>query len=93
MSTQRTITIQFDDREYERLLAAARRKGTSPEALLRFLVHDVLHESEENDPERRKREALAALDRLAELTRDLPEIDAVQIVRDGRDELEQRSIF
>lgn len=93
MSTQRTITIEFDDSEYERLEEAARRRGTSPEALLRFLVDDALHEAAENDPERRKREALAALDRLAELTRDLPEIDAVQIVREGRDELEQRSIF
>jgi hypothetical protein len=35
MDTPDTITIQLDDREYEHLEAAARRKGMAPDVLVR----------------------------------------------------------
>jgi hypothetical protein len=41
--------------------------------------------------ERRRRTGLVALDRLVELTADLPPVDAVQIARESREELEGRT--
>jgi hypothetical protein len=43
--------------------------------------------------EERRKAALEALDRLAELRADLPPVDAVKIARESREELERRSIF
>lgn len=91
MSTQKTITLHLDEREYEQLEAAARRKGMEPAALLRSLVDDVLDDVLD-DPERRKQamnDALEALDRLAAT---MPPFDVEKLVREGRDELDQRSM-
>jgi len=44
----------------------------------------------ETEAEWRRRAGLAALDRLATLTADLPSVDAVQVAREIREELEQR---
>ena len=96
MDTPNTITIQLDDREYKHLEAAARSKGMAPDVLVRSLVDDALREDIFNDPEQYKQamyDALEALDRLAEMRQGLPEVDAVQIVRKGREELERRSIL
>lgn len=96
MDTQKTIILHLEPREYEQLEAAARRKGMAPDVLVRSLVEDALNDDVLNDPERRKQamyDALDVLDRLAGMTRGLPEVDAVQIVREGREELERRSIF
>jgi len=96
MDTPDTITIQLDDREYEHLEAAARRKGMAPDVLVRSLVDDALKENILNDPEPRKQamhDARDGLDKLTEMRHSLPEVDAVQIVREGRDEFDRRSIF
>lgn len=45
------------------------------------------------DEELRREKALEALARLREITRDLPPVDAVQIARESREELERRSDF
>jgi hypothetical protein len=96
MNAQKTITLHLEPREYEQLEAAAHRKGMAPDVLVRSLIDDALRDDVFNDPERYKQamyDALEALDRLAEMRQDLPEVDAVQIVREGREELERRSII
>lgn len=63
-------------------------------------VQDAIAEvisREVEDRERRRRDGLAALDRLAGLGDQArrsaqPPIDAVQLVREGRDELDRRSM-
>ena len=47
-------------------------------------------ELEERAPEHRRRIALQALDHLADLTADLPPIDAVRVARESRAALERR---
>jgi hypothetical protein len=39
-----------------------------------------------------RQQQLEALARLAELTKDLPPVDAVELVRQGREELERRAL-
>lgn len=92
MSTQKTITIHLDEDAYQRLEAEARRKGLEPDVLVESYVHGALPR-QQDDAEERKQRALDALDRLAKIRVNLPEIDAVQIARESREELERRSIF
>jgi predicted DNA-binding protein len=88
MSVSKAITVRLDSADYERLEAEAKRLGMSPGALARAFVQSSLNEIETADE--RKRRGLEALERLAQLTADLPPVDAVQIARESREELEQR---
>jgi predicted DNA-binding protein len=90
---KKAITVRLDPADYERLEAEAKRLGMSPGTLARDFVRDCLKEIETGDE--RKRRALEVLDRLEKLRAELrragyPAVDAVKLVREGREELEQR---
>jgi hypothetical protein len=89
MSTTRAVTLRLDTADYERLQAAAERRGIAPSALARDYVRASLAIAH-GDGERRRQVGLAALDRLAQLTADLPPSDALRIARESREELEAR---
>jgi hypothetical protein len=61
----------------------------APGTLARLYVRAGLGDGE-SERERRRQAGLAALDRLAELTSDLPPVDAARVAREGREDLEQR---
>ena len=92
MDTPNTITIQLDDREYKHLEAAARSKGMAPDVLVRSLVDDAIRDEILNDPERRKQAMSDALDALDKLAARMPAFDAEKLIREGREELEERPI-
>lgn len=91
-----TVSVQLDAADYERLESAARQFGLSPDVLIRAYVRAGLRGGATEDAmeqERRRQAGLNALKRLAELTADLPSVDAVQIARESREELEQRPVL
>jgi hypothetical protein len=90
MSAMRAITLQLDLHDYERLEAEAERLGVPPATLARMYVQVRLNGGKAVT-EKQRRARLDALDRLTELTADLPVVDAVQIARKSRNELESRS--
>jgi hypothetical protein len=81
-TTPRTIELQQDS--YDLVVREAERRGLEPDALVDEIVRTDLGERRNGDLD-------AALDALAEFRSNLPPIDAVALVRDGRDELEARS--
>jgi hypothetical protein len=94
MSPIKTITLRLEADEYARLEAEAERQGMQPDALAREYVRARLCDGE-TDAERKRRIGLEALDRLAALRDEIrragyPAVDAVQLVREGREELERR---
>ncbi|HEY3108530.1 MAG TPA: hypothetical protein VGL23_07240 [Chloroflexota bacterium] len=72
--------------------AEAERLGVAPGTLARIYVRAGLSRNSD-EAERRRRAGLAALDRLAELTADLPPVDAVQVASHSREALERRSVL
>ena len=92
MDTHKTINLHLAPGEYELLEAVARRKGMAPDVLVRSLVDDALNDDALNDPERRKQAMYDALDALDKLASTMPAFDAEKLVREGREELEQRSM-
>lgn len=96
MSTTKSVTVRLDPEEYERLEAEAKLFGVSPHTLARNYVRAGLTGNHAIAAEDKRRAGLEALKRLAALRSRLreagyPSVDAVQLVREGRDELEQRS--
>jgi len=89
MRTKKAITLRLEPMDYERLAVEARRRGVAPAALARVYVRTGLN-GQPTIPDQRRLAGLAALDRLAELTADLPLVDAVELVRKGRRELASR---
>jgi hypothetical protein len=85
----KAVTLRLHPADYERLEAEAERLGMLPGTLARVYVRAGL--SGGAIEAKRRRAGLAALDRLAELTADLPPIDAIDVARASRDELERRS--
>lgn len=92
MSAQKTVTLHLEADDYNRLETEARRQGIEPDALAQTYVRDGLPD-DAADKERRMQAGLDALHRLAELTADLPPVDALEIARQSRKDLERRSIF
>ncbi|HMM43070.1 MAG TPA: hypothetical protein PKA95_14325 [Thermomicrobiales bacterium] len=95
MSTTHTITISLDDEEYDRLTSEARRRSIQPEALAREYIHQNLPEESEEAGDVLQR-TMAALEELRSIREDArrrgyPALDAVEVVREGRRELEERS--
>jgi hypothetical protein len=88
----KAVTLRLDPADYERLEGEAARLGMSPGTLARVYVRAGLNAGA-TEAERRRRAGLAALDRLAALTADLPPVDAVSAARDSRDELARRSVL
>jgi hypothetical protein len=80
-TSTRTIELQPD--AYDLVMREAARRGVEPDAVVDELVRTDLGQQENRDLH-------AALDALAELRAGLPPLDAVGLVREGRDELEAR---
>ena len=93
MCVRKTIILRLDREDYKRLEVEAQRQGMRPGALVGVYVRTGLRESVETETEQKCRIGLAALDRLAQITADLPPIDAVQIASQSREALEQRSVL
>jgi hypothetical protein len=87
MSALRAITLRLDPDDYQRLESEAARLGVPLATLVRMYVRGRLN-GDVTETERQRRAGLAALDRLREMTVNLPHVDAVQIARESRDELE-----
>lgn len=86
MSESKNLTIQLSPEDWERLEAEADKLKLSPEATaLRMLQLQLPEKTIRIDPDE-------ALVRLREIGRKQPPIDSVQLVREGRQELEQRGI-
>ncbi len=77
----RMIELQPD--AYDLVVREADRRGVEPDALVDELVRSDLGRQANGGID-------AALDALAEFRAVLPPIDAVALVREGRDELEAR---
>jgi hypothetical protein len=91
-------TVRVDQADYERLEAEARRLGMRPSALVRMCLRSGLGWNGGIQVEQRLRVGLEALERLTALREELrragyPAADAVQLVREGREELEPRPSF
>jgi hypothetical protein len=80
-TSPRTIELQPD--AYDLVVREAERRGVEPDALVDELVRTDLGQGANGDLN-------TALDALAEFRAGLPPIDAVAVVREGRDELEAR---
>lgn len=90
VSTLRTITLRLNPEDYDRLENEAVRLGVAPATLVWVYVRARLN-GDETEGDRRRRAGLEALDRLTELTADLPPADAVRIARENREEIESRT--
>ena len=93
MGFTKTLTLQLDPVEYAHLEAEAQRRGLTPAALARRCIQSGLSADPLADAEERRRRGLTALARLAALRADLPPVDAVQVARESRADLERRSII
>jgi len=89
VSTLRAITLRLDPEDYGRLESEAARLGVAPATLVRMYVR-ARFDGDETEAEKRRRAGLQALDRLTELTVNLPFVDAVQTARESREELDRR---
>jgi hypothetical protein len=87
MSEPKSITIQLSAEDFERLEAEAKRLNVPPDALLSIIVQFSLAKINPSI------DALAALWGLAEIRKKLPFIDAVELARASRQDLEQRGVF
>ena len=91
MTVRKAITLRLEAEDYERLEAEAKRLGMRPGTLAQAYIRAGLAGHADIEAEKKRRLGLEALDRLAKLTADLPPIDAVEVARESREELEQRS--
>lgn len=87
MSESKTLTIQISHEERDRIEAEAKRLNMPSEVLALILLKYSLAQANPSI------DSLAALWRLHELTKDLPPVDPVELVRVGREALEKRGIF
>jgi hypothetical protein len=86
----KSVTVQLDPTDYSRLTAEAQRRGVATDVLARSYVRSALDETTGAVV---RREGLEALDHLVSLAQGLPSIDAVVVAREGRDDLERRSLL
>lgn len=92
MVTKRTVVVRLDSGSFDQLAAEAERRAVPPADLARDLVVSGLNGAPEA-PATAAQGALAALDWLSEFRARLPvdaEVDAARLVREGRDDLDQR---
>lgn len=86
MNDSQDLTIQLSPKERSTLLAQAQRRNLSPDLLALELIQDGIAQIHSFE----RQEALNALEGLDELVSRLPQVDIVELVRVGREELEQR---
>ncbi len=86
MNDSQHLTIQLSPKERYTLLAQAQRRNMTPDILALELIKDGIAQMHSKE----RHEALNALEGLDELVSRLPQVDIVELVRIGREELEQR---
>ncbi|MBW4476900.1 MAG: hypothetical protein KME54_08495 [Tolypothrix brevis GSE-NOS-MK-07-07A] len=87
MSMSKSIIIELSDKDFERLEAEAQRLNVPTDALGSIMVKFSLTKVNPSV------DALVALWGLAEIRKQLPPIDAVELARASRQDLEQRGVF
>jgi hypothetical protein len=87
MNESQALTIQLPKEEGKRLEAEAKRLDVSVEALATIMLRQNIARL------KRTRTISEVLCRLRELTKDMPQVNPVELVRLGREELENRGIF
>jgi hypothetical protein len=91
-----SLTLQLDSEQINQLEQEAARRGVSVNELVAQILaeHVPLSAPTAEEKKRRALEALEELDRLREAmrARGAPPIDAVALVREGREELERRTL-
>lgn len=85
MTTKRAVTLRLPNEDFQRLEHEAERAGVRPGTFARMVLHGYLQERAP-DP----RPALKRLRKVRQQIRGDEPMDAVAIVREGRDELEGR---
>ena len=90
MKDRKVVSIHLEPEDYGSLEGEAIRLGLSPATLARDYVRATLA-GRTPERERQPQEGLAALERLAALTEDLPPVDAVRVSRQSRELLERRA--
>ncbi len=87
----KTVVVRLEEEDYELLRRRARALGVRPGTAARILLKaDLAWQNGGHEAEERKRRGLDALDRLREIASRSPRLSAVELVREGRDELEDR---
>ncbi len=83
--TTKALVLRLPPDDFARLETEARKLGVRPGTAARILLRERLN----TDAELRSRR-MAAIEALGEISRRVQDFDAVRIVREGRDELEER---
>ena len=94
MGKTRAITVRLEEQDHERLEVEARRLGLTPGALARVFVRTSLDADRDAEAQARRRAGVAAIRGLASLRRrmhDRDPIDVVQLIREGREELDRKT--
>ncbi len=86
----RAVTVRLESDDYERLEAAARQLGILPGTLARMLLRETLHDSPESSNGQSVRAILARLTALRSRLPDQSPLDVVELIREGRSELDAR---
>ncbi|MGH8895737.1 MAG: hypothetical protein ACRDZ4_01635 [Egibacteraceae bacterium] len=85
MTESRALTLRLPPADYARLEGEAKRLGVRPGTLARMLVHAAL------DTTSTARGLASVVARVRARASRLPSVDAVALIRAGRDELEARA--
>jgi len=83
----KTITIEIPAEDWKYLEWEAEKFKTTPEGMAAKMINLYLRRPEKHMTPKE------ALESLRKLTKDLPPVDTVKLVRESREELEQRGIF
>jgi len=84
----KTITIEIPAEDWKYLEWEAEKFKMTPEAIAAKMINLYLPR-----PEGKHMTPKEALESLRKLTEDLPPVDTVKLVRESREQLEQRGIF
>ncbi len=82
------ITIEIPAEDWKYLEWEAEKFKTTPEGMAAKMINLYLPR-----PEGKHMTPKEALESLRQLTKDLPPVDTVKLVRESREQLEQRGIF
>lgn len=91
---RRALTIELDESDFSRLVDAAEQQGRQPSDLAGALVRSGLSGTSVGDAQDRRKRTVEALRGLAEFRARLPQgepIDVVELIREGREELDRRN--
>jgi hypothetical protein len=82
----KSVHLELDDETYAQLERRAKRLGVDTQAAARTAVCEQLATEPSDEPN----DIEAILDELDRITSKLPEVDVVEIIREAREEIEER---